>query len=181
MNPAASAFSGRQPRRLRVGARCWSLCVLVVGLVAGLMLPVSPAAAVAGFGDVDDDVYYTEPVQWMVNDNIVADTTGPCFAPHTSATRGETALYIWRMEGEPEAPPHPFTDVTDDDQQPAVSWMYETGDHHRHHSHNVWTRPAPDQSSTRGVVASTPPRISAHPHAHPDQSSTRGVVASTSR
>ena len=96
------------------------------GLLAGLLLPASPAAAVAGFGDIDDDQYYTDPVQWMVNNDINTDTTGPCFAPHTPATRGETALYMWRMQGQPEAPAHPFTDVTDDDQQPAVAWMYET-------------------------------------------------------
>ena len=81
MNPAASAFFGRQPRRMRRIARYLSVCLLVTGMFAGLLLSTSPAGAVAGFGDVDDDLYYSEPVQWMVGNNIVTETTGPCFRP----------------------------------------------------------------------------------------------------
>ena len=99
-------------QRWELARRC-SICLLATGLWVSLLLPVSPAAAVTGFGDVDDDLYYSEPVQWMVDNNIVTETTGPCFGPHTPATRGEAALYMWRMEDQPEAPLHPFDDVTD--------------------------------------------------------------------
>ncbi|MCY4493949.1 MAG: hypothetical protein OXB92_08860 [Acidimicrobiaceae bacterium] len=41
-------------------------CFAVVSLLA----EVSPAAAVAGFGDVADSQYYTGPVQWSVDNDI---------------------------------------------------------------------------------------------------------------
>ncbi len=165
MNPAASAFFGRQPRRMRRIARYLSVCLLVTGMFAGLLLSTSPAGAVAGFGDVDDGLYYSEPVQWMVDNNIVTDTTGPCFSPHTPATRGETALYMWRIQNQPQAPPHPFDDVTDDDQHPAVSWMYDT-------EITTGTSPTtfgPDQQLTRAQLAALLHRLAGEPAAsgHP--------------
>ena len=42
-------------------------------------------------------------------------------------TRGEAAVFLWRMEGAPTAPPHPFTDVVLDWQQGAVSWLSAEG------------------------------------------------------
>ena len=165
MNPPVSAFLGRQPRRMRRIARYLSVCLLVTGMFAGLLLSASPAEAVAGFGDVDDGLYYSEPVQWMVDNNIVTDTTGPCFSPHTPATRGETALYMWRMQNQPQAPPHPFNDVTDDDQHPAVSWMYDT-------EITTGTSPTtfgPDQQPTRAQLAALLHRLAGEPAAsgHP--------------
>ena len=97
---------------------------LVLGLVVGLLTPAAPVAGVAGFGDVEPERYYTEPVQWMVDDHIVETDNSACFAPNIAANRGDTALYIWRMRGQPDAPPHPFEDVIDEDQNKAVSWMY---------------------------------------------------------
>ncbi|MXW60397.1 MAG: hypothetical protein F4003_01265 [Acidimicrobiaceae bacterium] len=163
-NLAASALSGRRPPKLRRLARIWSVCLLVTGMFAGVLLSASPAAAVAGFGDIDDDLYFTKPVQWMVDNNIVTDT-GPCFDPHTPATRGETALYMWRMEEMPEASPHPFSDVTDDDQHRAVSWMYGT-------EITTGTSPTtfgPDQQLTRAQLAALLHRLAGEPPAsgHP--------------
>ena len=119
----------------------------------------------AGFGDVDDGLYYSEPVQWMVDNNIVTDTTGPCFSPHTPATRGETALYMWRMQNQPQAPPHPFNDVTDDDQHPAVSWMYDT----EITTGTSTTTFGPDQQLTRAQLAALLHRLVGEPTAsgHP--------------
>ena len=164
MGKAGSASTGRLPRRIWASARPWSSCVLVAALLAGLLLPASPAVAVAGIDDLEDE-YYTEPVQWMVDNNIITGTTGPCFAPHTPATRGETALYMWRMQGQPEAPPHPFVDVTDEDHQPAVSWMYDA-------EITTGTSPTtfgPDQQLTRAQVAALLHRLAAEPSAsgHP--------------
>ena len=134
-------------------------------MFAGLLLSASPAGAVAGFGDVDEGLYYSEPVQWMVDNNIVTDTTGPCFSPHTPATRGETALYMWRVQNQPQAPPHPFNDVTNDDQHPAVSWMYDT-------EITTGTSPTtfgPDQQLTRAQLAALLHRLAGEPTAsgHP--------------
>ena len=165
MNPAASAFLGRQPRRMRLGARCCSVCFLVVGMIAGLLLSASPAAAQEGSVEVDDERYYTKPVQWMIDNNIVTDTTPACFGPDIPATRGETALYMWRMQNQPKAPPHPFNDVTDNTQQPAVSWLYDaeitTG--------ATPTTFAPNEQLTRVQVAALLHRLADEPTAsdHP--------------
>ena len=97
-------------------------CGVVLCLAASSLVAASPAGAVAGFGDVAEDRYYTEPVQWSV-DNDVAGIDGNCFLPDEPVSRGEAAVYIWNMEGKPSAPAHSFVDVTVEGQDAAVSWM----------------------------------------------------------
>ena len=102
-------------------------CGLVLCLAAGSLPAASPAGAVAGYGDVAADRYFAEPVQWSVDNNITG-IDGDCFAPDAPVSRGETALYIWNMEGQPTAQvAHSFTDVTVEAQNNAISWMAETG------------------------------------------------------
>ena len=168
MDKAGSASKGRQPRRKAVSTRHWSVSLLVAALSVPLLLPAAPTAGSEGSVQADEaeaEPYYTKPVQWMVDNNIVTDTTGPCFGPHTPTTRGETALYMWRMEDQPEAPLHPFDDVTDERQQPAVSWMYDTGI-------TTGTSPttfAPDEQLTRVQLAALLHRLAGEPTAsgHP--------------
>ncbi len=138
---------------------------LVLGLLAGLSAPAAPVAGVAGFGDVEPERYYTAPVQWLVDDDIIETDNSACFAPNTTANRGDTGLYIWRMRGQPGAPPHPFEDVTDEDQNKAVSWMYANGITDGK-SPSAF---APDDTLTRGEVAAFLHRLSGRPHAtgHP--------------
>ena len=98
-------------------------CGVVLCLAATSLVAASPAGAVAGFGDVAEGRYYAEPVQWSV-DNDVAGIDGNCFLPDAPVSRGEAAVYIWNMEGQPSgAPAHSFVDVTDESQDAAVSWM----------------------------------------------------------
>ena len=97
-------------------------CGVVLCLASSSLVAASPAGAVAGFGDVAEGRYYTEPVQWSV-DNDVADIDGNCFLPDAPVSRGEAAVYIWNMQGQPSAPAHSFVDVTDESQDAAVSWM----------------------------------------------------------
>ena len=168
MGKADSASRGRLPRRKAVATRHWSVSLLVAALSASLLLPAAPTAGSEGSVEADEaeaEPYYTRPVQWMIDNDILTDTTGPCFAPHTAATRGETALYMWRMEGQPEAPPHPFDDVTDDEQQPALSWLYDAGI-------TTGTSPttfAPDEQLTRAQLAALLHRLAGEPTAsgHP--------------
>ena len=168
MGKADSASKGRLPRRKMAAARHWSVSLLVAALSASLLLPAAPTAGSADSVEADEaeaEPYYTKPVQWMIDNDILTDTTGPCFAPHTAATRGETALYIWRMEGQPEAPPHPFEDVTDDEQQPALSWLYDA-------EITTGTSPttfAPDEQLTRAQLAALLHRLAGEPTAsgHP--------------
>ena len=76
---------------------------LVVALTAALLVGVpSPAGAVAGFGDVSDGTWYTDAVQWAVDNNITG-VDGPCFDPDAAVSRGEAAVWIYNMENQPDA------------------------------------------------------------------------------
>ena len=101
-------------------------CGLVLALVAVLLVPVSPVGAVAGFGDVHGGRYFTDPVQWSV-DNGITGIDGSCFSPDKPVTRGDTAVWIWRMQGRLQAPAHSFVDVTAVEQQQPVAWMVSEG------------------------------------------------------
>jgi len=91
------------------------LLVAVLGgaLLAGsLALMSSPASGVAGFGDVEESAFYTEAVQWMVDNGITTGTSPTCFSPGDPVTRDQAAAFMWRMEGEPSAPSHSFKDIS---------------------------------------------------------------------
>lgn len=101
---------------------------LWIGVVcAALLVPAAPVGAIAGFGDVDNDRYYSAPVQWSVDKNITG-IDGTCFTPEAIVTRGEAALWLWRMT-KPETVDgsHSFTDVTTPELQQAVAWMAAQG------------------------------------------------------
>ena len=67
-----------------------------------------------------------DAVQWSV-DNQITGIDGSCFSPDEPVSRGETAVWMWRMEGRPEAPAHSFVDVTASEQQQPVAWMVDVG------------------------------------------------------
>ncbi len=139
---------------------------LSVLLVSVLVLSVasSPAGGVSGFGDVDADKYFTEPVQWMVDNSITGGTSPTCFSPGDPVTRGQAAAFLWRMEDSPTgSPPHTFTDVIAAWQQVPVSWMVDnditTG--------TTTTTYSPDDPVTRGQVAAFLWRLAGSPVAPP--------------
>ncbi len=117
-------MSGRQ--RISGGVRRSRVLPVVVtlGLLGATLLSSSPASGVAGFGDVDDDRFYTHPVQWMVDNHITNGISATCFGPEEFVTRGQAAAFMWRMEGEPGgSPAHGFTDIVAAYQHDPVSWM----------------------------------------------------------
>ena len=137
----------------------------MLGLVVGLLTPAAPVAGVAGFGDVEPERYYTEPVQWMVDEHIIDTGSSTCFAPDVAANRGETALYMWRMLEQPSAPPHPYEDVIGEDQNKAVAWIYAN----KITTGKIPTAFAPNDTLTRGEVAASLHRLAGKPHvtSHP--------------
>ena len=146
---------------------------LIVALTAALLVGVpSPAGAVAGFGDVSEGTWYTDAVQWSVDNNITG-VDGPCFDPDVAVSRGEAAVWIYNMENQPDAGErHPFTDVTDASQDDAISWMANTGI-------TTGTSPttfAPDETLKRGQVAAFLHRLADEPSVPPHNFS--DVVAS---
>ena len=111
---------------LSIYGRCARRVVaLLVLAVAGPLVAVSPAAGVAGYGDVADGEYFTDPVQWSV-DNDVTGIDGACFDPLAPVSRGEAASYLWNMSDRPAATAHDFVDV-DASIGDAVSWLSATG------------------------------------------------------
>ena len=136
-----------------------------MALCISSLLIAAPASGVAGYSDVEADEYYTEAVQWAV-DNGVTGLDGNCFAPDAAVSRGETALWIYNMQNRP-APgvAHSFTDITNDAQHDAVSWMANTGI-------TTGTSPetfSPDNTLTRAQVAAFLHRLAGEPDAprHP--------------
>ena len=135
--------------------------VVLVGLVlAAVVLPASSAGAVAGYGDVAADRYFTEPVQWSVDGGITG-LAGACFAPDRLVSRGEMAVWLWNMEGQPSAPAHGFDDVVDAGQQGPVSWLVEEGIT----TGTSDTTFSPDNGLTRGQFAAFLWRLDGQPSA----------------
>ena len=151
---SCSAVVGLGRVRLGVG--------LVAALTAALLMwSPAPAGAVAGYGDVPEETWYTNPVQWAT-DNAITNVVGPCFGPSWPVSRGETAVWLHNLEGQPApAAAHSFIDVTDDSQNDAISWMAETGI-------TTGTTPttfAPDDTLTRGQAAAFLHRLEGEPAA----------------
>ena len=140
--------------------------LVAAAMFAGALFAMStPASGVAGFGDVGESEFYTNAVQWMVDNGITTGTSATCFSPGDPVTRGQAAAFMWRMEGEPSAPAHSFTDVAAGYQQQPVSWMAAE-------SITTGTSPttfAPDDQLTRGQLAALLHRLAGNPTAtgHP--------------
>ena len=137
---------------------------VVLALIATLLLgSPPPAGAVAGYGDVAEATWYTDAVQWSI-DNAITGIAGPCFGPDTAVSRGETAVWIHNMANQPAAgEPHSFTDITDDTQHDAISWM-------ANNDITTGTTPttfAPKESLTRAQAAAFLHRLANEPDAPP--------------
>ena len=143
-------------------SRVWLSLGLVVSLTAALLMGLpSPAGAVAGYGDVGEGTWYTDAVQWSADNNI-ADIAGFCFGPDTPVSRGETAVWIYNMENQPDAgDSHSFSDVTDASQDDAISWMAHT-DITTGKSPTTF---APDETLTRAEAATFLHRLEDEPAA----------------
>lgn len=98
---------------------------MAASLLTTVSVRTTPAQAVAGFGDVSPDRFYTEAVQWMVNATpaITTGTSRTCFSPDGLVTRGDAGVFMWRMEGRPHGGSHSFTDVSKAYQDEAIAWM----------------------------------------------------------
>ena len=140
---------------------------LVVLVAAGSSFALSsPAGSVAGFGDVAEDRFYTDAVQWMVDNDVTTGTSETCFSPDDPVTRGQAAAFMWRMEGEPSAGTHPFNDIFKSWQQEPVSWMYAdaitTG--------TTAITYSPEDTLTRGQLAALLYRLARKPEGSPAHS-----------
>ena len=76
--------------------------ILSASMLASL-LPVSALAA--GFTDVPQGTYYGDAVDWAVENDITSGTSGTEFSPDETCTRAQAVTFLWRANGQPDAPP----------------------------------------------------------------------------
>ncbi len=108
---------------LRSGLRQAPLVLIAILSV----VTTSVAGAQSLFEDVPEDAYYADAVQWLVDQGLTTGGVDGTFRPEDPVTRGETAVLLWRLAGQPDAPVHRFRDVTVGWQDDAVSWMAAAG------------------------------------------------------
>jgi regulation of enolase protein 1 (concanavalin A-like superfamily) len=139
--------------------------VLATAIVIGMFgVAAAPAGGYAGFGDIALGRFFTEAVQWMVDNKYTTGITPTCFAPDDPVTRGQAATFLHRIEGSPPvSSSHPFVDVVADWQQDAVDWLWDkkltTG--------TTPTTYEPERTLTRGEMAALIWRTAGEPGGSP--------------
>lgn len=111
----------------------------------------SPEPEAPKFTDVPEDAYYHDAVLWAAGQGITGGTGEGQFSPDAPCTRGQMAMFLWRVFGNPEPiKENPFTDVSETAYYAkAVRWAYEQGI-------TGGTGPdtySPDDPCTRGQMA----------------------------
>lgn len=80
------------------------------------------------FTDLDKNGWYYPYVKNMVRDGLMNGTGDTSFSPNQTLTRAMLVTILFRMQGEPEAAPAPFTDVAQGSwYAAAVNWASESG------------------------------------------------------
>lgn len=99
----------------------------VIDLEAALAWNAKKAPPI--FSDVPEDAYYHHAVLWAAEQGITGGTGEGRFSPDAPCTRGQMALFLWRVFGNPEpVTKNPFADVSEDAYYAkAVRWAYEQG------------------------------------------------------
>lgn len=83
------------------------------------------------FTDVPNDVWYTDPVLWAVENGITTGITDTTFEPNKTCLRAEAVTFLWRVAGKPE--PEGKEDISFPDVKEssyyykAVLWAAENG------------------------------------------------------
>ncbi len=133
-----------------------------IAMIATMFASAAPAHAAAGFGDVPAGQFYTEAVQWMVDEGITTGTSEGCFEPSAPATRGQVATFLHRYKGLPAGGGEPFTDVgANHFFADAVAWMAST----RVTTGVTPTTFEPNRHVTRGELATFLYRVEGSPAA----------------
>ena len=136
--------------------------IVAVGVAVLTLTAAGPAAAVAGFGDVEQDHFFAAPVQWMVENEITTGTAPGCFSPYATTTRAQAAAFFHRSLGEPNGGGESFVDVNPGDWfRDAVAWMVNEGIT----TGTTATTFSPEKPVTRGEMAAFMWRAEGRPNA----------------
>lgn len=73
----------------------FKLAAVVIGLV---LLGATTALASTVFGDVDEDRFYAEAVEWAFAESVTMGTTSSTFSPDDPATRGQSVTFMHRYD-----------------------------------------------------------------------------------
>lgn len=80
------------------------------------------------FTDLDEATWYYPYVRTMIKDSLMNGVSETSFAPEQTLTRAMLVTILFRMQGEPEAAPAPFTDIVPGTwYAAAVNWASENG------------------------------------------------------
>ena len=85
---------------------------------------------IPSFTDVKEGAYYSDAVQWAVENNITNGTSATTFSPKDALTRAQAVTFLWRAAGSPEAEGAEvkFTDVKAGSYyEKAVAWAVSEG------------------------------------------------------
>ena len=87
-----------------------------------------PALAAGTFSDVSANAYYAEAVTYASENGLVSGMEQGILSPDTPLNRGMLAAILWRNEGQPQAAPSTFMDVSSDSYYAAaIGWAAENG------------------------------------------------------
>lgn len=127
-----------------------------------------PDAGAHGFDDAVAH-YQQGAISWLAGLGPVVGATRTAFHPDKALSRGEFAAMLHQVAGQPAAQMHPFSDVTDPEQQQPVAWMVAesitTG--------TSATTFSPDDTITRGQLATFLYRYNRSPAVELDPDSPR--------
>ncbi|MEM9521137.1 MAG: S-layer homology domain-containing protein [Actinomycetota bacterium] len=113
------------------------------------------------FVDVEPDLWYTVPIEWLASTGITSGTSPNYFSPGSPVSRAQMAAFLWRLCGrQPSTQQHPFTDVDEAAYYAEpVRWMFEL-------AITLGTTPTtydPDKTVTRGEIATFLQRLALNP------------------
>jgi len=102
-------------------------------LCTAMLCALLPGQAFAGtnnpFGDVSDGAWYSDAVDYVYANNLMAGTSNTAFSPDTTLSKGMVVTILWRAAGSPEGIHEDiFTDVAKDAYyHDAILWAAEQG------------------------------------------------------
>lgn len=103
------------------------------------------------FSDVSADAYYSDAVNWAVENSITAGTSDTTFSPENPCRRKEIVAFLYRMAGSPGVDDSgiPFVDVPEDAYyHDALVWAY--ANHIIAGTSSITF--SPDEACTRGQI-----------------------------
>ena len=90
--------------------------------------PKDASCPISSFSDAKPTAWYHDGVHWALDEGIMKGIAETLFAPNDATTRAMVVTMLWRLEGEKDGKPSPFTDVEPGSwYEQAVNWAAETG------------------------------------------------------